>query len=130
MGVFSEDITNIPEPNQWSTLLPTLAKLPRKLRVAMPCVGIDGCGAALDNMHVEFEACNVFDLEERYEDYLKEHFEAGGYETIAVGKKTGDLARVKLADLDRGVDLLCAGPRARRGRATETRKQRKTSGEQ
>ena len=46
----------------------------RPLRVAMPCVGIDGCGTALDAMGVDFIPYNVYDLDERYKSHLVEHF--------------------------------------------------------
>ena len=57
----------------WHSLIPLLPRLQRPLRVAMPCVGIDGCGTALDAMGVDFIPCNICDHDTRYEDHLVKH---------------------------------------------------------
>ena len=73
MAEHSADIAGIPEPNAWGALLPPI-QLPRKLRLALLCVGIDGCGIALQAMQVRVTSCNVFDLEQGYETFLKTLF--------------------------------------------------------
>ena len=36
----------------WSSVMPVLGSLGRRLRVAAPCIGIDGCGRALSHLGV------------------------------------------------------------------------------
>ena len=100
----------VPDPNDWSALFQKPPSLQRPLRVALPCCGIDGCGAALRALGVDFHACNVFDIEERYVDFLKSHFDppADGFHVGA----DGDLTAFSAEDLrvHGPVDLLISGP--------------------
>ena len=63
----------VPEPNTWSEIIGRVPAPPRPLKVAMPCVGIDGCGTALKQLGVPFQGCHVFDLDTRYLEYLQQH---------------------------------------------------------
>ena len=78
-----------PAPNNWETLLPEIPPLRRKLRVALPCVGIDGCGTALKHMKVRITGCNIYDLDANYATHLRSHVQQDGYETMALGKNDG-----------------------------------------
>ena len=93
----------------WHSLIPLLPRLQRPLRVAMPCVGIDGCGTALDAMGVDFIPCNVYDLDARYKDHLVEHFKNPA-DGLFLGKREGYLTTLELTDLKLHIDLLCSGP--------------------
>ena len=75
--------------------------------MSMPCVGIDGCGTALQAMGVEFKANNVLDLEHRYGKYLEEHLQQ---RNIYVGKKNGDVTSLKFSKVERPVDFMVSGP--------------------
>ena len=78
----------------------------------MPCVGIDGCGTALQAMGVEFKANNVLDLEHRYGKYLEEHLQQ---RNIYVGKKTEMLPLSNSAKLRDQLISWCQGHHARHG---------------
>ena len=84
----------------------------RKLRVAVPCCGIDGAGHALNFLKVPYVPLNVFDLEEGYAACLQEGFAAiGAPQTILnLGKVAGNLLTRTLQSLQRPVDMLCSGP--------------------
>ena len=65
-GFSQEVLDQFPEPPpEWARrfMLGGL-QLKRPLRIALPCVGIDGCTHALSLLKVPFEAVNVFDEEE------------------------------------------------------------------
>ena len=98
-----------PVTTKWDVLAPKLPKLSRPLRVAMPCVGIDGCGAALEALGTEYTPCNVYDLDQRYSDYLTGHFKNPA-DGLFLGPVAGDVTQVALTDLKMPVDLLCSGP--------------------
>ena len=98
-----------PSTTAWGQLVPPLPKLARPLRVAMPCVGIDGCGSALDSMGVDYIPCNVYDLDERYKKHLVGHFKNNA-DGLFLGKKSGNLTNMALKDLKLPFDLLCSGP--------------------
>ena len=89
--------------------MPKIKALSRPLRVALPCVGVDGCGHALAHLDVKVISCNVYDLGDRYNKYLTQHFD-GDVETLRLGKLEGDLTKVTLDQLTSPVDLICAGP--------------------
>ena len=96
MEEHSADIAGIPEPNAWGTMLPPI-QLPRKLRLALPCVGIDGCGPALQAMQVRVTSCNVFDLEQGYETFLKNTFlRAAATRQCRLARKPETLPRFRL----------------------------------
>ena len=98
-----------PLPIKWADHFPPLPKLNRPLRVAMPCVGIDGCGEAFDTMGVDFIPCNVYDLDKRYEQHLIGHFKNPA-DGLFLGKTQGDLTTVNLQQLRLPIDMLCSGP--------------------
>ena len=98
-----------PQPNRWEELLPAVPPLGRKLRVALPCIGIDGCGTALRVLRVPHVANNVRDLESRYSQYLESHLDMDGSCKPRLGP-SGDLLKHDLQDLERPVDVLIAGP--------------------
>ena len=79
----------------------------RPLFVAMPCVGIDGCGTALRHMKAPFVANNVMDLEKRYRQYLEKHL---GHDNIHLGVQSGDINSLALQNVERPVDMLVSGP--------------------
>jgi site-specific DNA-cytosine methylase len=86
--------------------------LARKLRVAMPCCGIDGCGRAFEILGVQIEAVNVFDLKSGYYTCLSNHFKEMGMDkfVLNLGKDAGNLLLKSLGSLETPVDILCAGP--------------------
>ena len=96
---------------------PDLAKFKCPLHVAMPCIGIDGCGTALQHMDVRFKANNVFDLEHRYRDYLEKHLRGT---PLHLGKSAGDVNQVHMEQVEWPVDLLVAGCPCRHGRVKES----------
>ena len=93
----------------WGRCFTAIPSLKRPLRVAMPCVGVDGCGTALSAMKVKFVACNVYDLDERYKGYLEDHLK-GRHDGLFLGKTKGDLTKVNLGELKMPIDILCSGP--------------------
>eukprot|EP00973_Karenia_brevis_P080651 11188620-Karenia_brevis.AAC.1 len=58
----------------WAKFVEPCGPLGRRLRLAAPCVGIDGAGETLFMGSVEFDAFNVYDLEEGYSAFLTKHF--------------------------------------------------------
>ena len=98
----------VPEPNTWSEIIGRVPALPRPLKVAMPCVGIDGCGTALKQLGVPFQGCHVFDLDTRYLEYLQQHLPDAM--NLRVGPVDGDLLKKDICSLSGGIDLLVSGP--------------------
>lgn len=98
----------VPEPNDWATFFPRLPRLARPIHVAMPCCGIDGAGWALKSLGANYSSNNMYDLERRYDKYLKTHFENG--RPPHLGPDDGDLLKVELSAWERPVHLLVAGP--------------------
>lgn len=96
------------QPNDWKQQCPAIPKKwNRPLRVAMPCVGIDGAGAALGHLGVKWVPNNVYDLEGRYRDHLS-CLMIGC--PLHLGPTDGDVCRVDLKSLERPVDMLVSGP--------------------
>ena len=95
----------------WSDHVRPCPPLGRKLRVAMPCTGIDGAGEALYQGTVDFEGCNIWDLEGGYKSYLVDHFMkcCGKVPKLHLGRKLGNLLVSKLSDLEGACDLLVSG---------------------
>ena len=98
----------VPEPNTWSEIIGRVPTPPRPLKVAMPCVGIDGCGTALKQLGVPFQGCHVFDLDTRYLEYLQQHLPDAM--NLRVGPVDGDLLKEDICSLSGGLDLLVSGP--------------------
>lgn len=73
----------------------------------MPCVGIDGAGAALDQLGVKWLPNNIYDLEGRYRDHLSSLMVGC---PLHLGPTEGDVTRVKLQSLERPVDMVISGP--------------------
>ena len=100
-----------PEPNDWRALLPeTLPALPRPLRVALPCCGVDACGVALKCLEVDHVCCNVYDLEHRYAPHLEQNVRLAEGSSLHLGPTAGDLTRCDLKDVERPVDVVVSGP--------------------
>ena len=98
----------------WVRLLGAIPQLARPLRFSCPCIGISGCGHALMEMGVQAEIHDVFDLQPRYETFLKEHLISMGMEPskikLNLGKQSGDLLQVPFSRLTSPMDFLVAGP--------------------
>ena len=86
---------------EWADFFPPLAPLGRRLKIACPCTGIHGCGAALQHMRVPTDSYYVYDLEPGYARYLFNHLTEMGMQDIALhlGKNHGDLLRMPLGEL-------------------------------
>lgn len=102
----AQSTLKFPNPNDWKTMVEPLGKFPRKVYVAMPCVGIDGCGHALSHMGMKFEANNIMDIESRYEHYLTQHL----HTKVHAHKTHGDITKLDFSQIERPVDVLCSGP--------------------
>ena len=103
---------SLPRPLDLSKYVPSMPKLGRPLRVALPCVGIDGCGEAFHQGKVWWEGCNVWDLDAEYRTHLEMHFleATGKIPDLHLGKEKGNMLNCSAEDLeDKEVDLLCAG---------------------
>ena len=99
-------LKDFPEPNAWSEIVPQV-RLHRPLKVTMPCVGIDGCGFALDALGTEYQAVNIYDLEGRYEQHLRSHL--GPDCVLHLGSEAGDLTK-HLYSRGSPCDILVSGP--------------------
>ena len=96
----------------WRDYVQDLPKLRRPLRVVLPCVGIDGCTHALQEMGIDVEATNVYDLIDGYDELLRHHYEACSkvVPQLHLGPELGDITKVALTDLIVPADGICAGP--------------------
>jgi len=109
------DWSTFPRPvnfdSEVADYLDGMPSLARPIRIAMPCIGIDGCGRALELGQVPYGACNVFDLEDGYRKHLQHHFEdsVGEPPVLHLGKVEGDILQCALQDLEGNVDMLVAG---------------------
>ena len=92
------DVALTPSPATVNEYFGSLLKLPRRIRIAAPCIGINGCGHAFRQMGVPAEYVHAYDLEAGYSHYLEQFFESIGMEFISmnVGKSAGDLLKVPL----------------------------------
>ena len=54
------------QQTKWAKFVKPCGPLGRRLRLAAPCVGIDGAGETLFMGSVEFDTFNVYDLEQGY----------------------------------------------------------------
>ena len=107
-----DDLRHAPARVSWSDVLPPLPTLARRLKVAIPCCGIDGCGHALSEMGVSADMTNVYDVIGGYTKVLEKHMREAGQNIIKLnlGPIHGDLTKVNADDLDVPVDILCSGP--------------------
>ena len=109
----AKQIELTPACPDWSSLFPKPAELDRRLRIACPCVGIHGCGHALQSMATGADSVLVYDLQAGYKNYLLDHLQAGGMRlqdiVLNLGKKAGDLMKVPLSKLG-WADFLVSGP--------------------
>ena len=109
----AKQIELTPACPDWSSLFPKPAELDRRLRIACPCVGIHGCGHALQSMATGADSVLVYDLQAGYKNYLLDHLQAGGMRlqdiVLNLGKKAGDLMKVPLSELG-WADFLVSGP--------------------
>ena len=107
-----EDVATCPSLPDFLGHLDKLPSLGRPIRIATPCMGIDGCGFSCQLMNVAAQMVNCYDVEESYYDHLMHHLQDLGQENIQLhlGKVAGDIARIPLAQLQRPVDFLVAGP--------------------
>ena len=89
-----------------------LPSLGRRLRVATPCMGIDGAGHALKLLKCPADIINCYDLEDSYRSCLTKHLHSMGMQVVElhVGKIDGNLLSVPLTSLSRPVDFLISGP--------------------
>ena len=110
----ADDIQGTPPVLAWSQFIKPLPELGRRLRIAAPCVGIHGSGHACQQMSVDFDSVNVFDLQKSYFPYLQDLLLSHGMHKnniiLNLGKTAGDLLRVPLQDLQGPVDFLICGP--------------------
>ena len=67
-------MSSVPEGTAWRKKLPDIPKLGRPLKVALPCVGIDGCTHALHIMETDFQPTNIYDVESGYDALLQQHY--------------------------------------------------------
>ena len=110
-ATLQEEVDSCPALPNWQDHFPWLPDLGRRVNVACPCMGIDGCGHALQAMSVPSSMLNCYDLEVSYRSALTQHLMDMGMNVIELnlGKKAGDLLEVPLQSLA-PVDLLIAGP--------------------
>ena len=104
-------MSGLPAGTAWHAKLPDIPKLGRPLKVALPCVGIDGCTHALHVMATDFQPTNIYDLEGGYSDFLRQHYAEAhvqGQPTMNLGT-SGDICCVDLRHLEKP-DGLCSGP--------------------
>ena len=104
-------MNSVPEGTAWHTKLPDIPKLGRPLKVALPCVGIDGCTHALQIMETDFQLTNMYDVESGNDALLKQHYrEASVQGKVVLNTGTsGDLCSVDMMRLEKP-DGLCSGP--------------------
>jgi site-specific DNA-cytosine methylase len=106
-----EDVLSCPAVPDFSSFFPRVPDLGRRLRLACPCIGIDGCGHALKSMGCPSDVLNAYDLEGTYYDALKKHFQEMGMEIMDLHLgEVGNLLDVDFRNLRRPIDFLVSGP--------------------
>ena len=107
-----DDVRSCPPVPNFARFFPEVPPLGRKLRVACPCIGIDGCGHALQSMGCPTQVFNAYDLEPSYFHALQKHFRDMGMEVIDLhlGEKLGNLVNVALNILRKPIDFVISGP--------------------
>ncbi len=107
-----DDVSACPPLPNFASFFPELPKLGRRLRICVPCCGIDGCGHALQAMNCPADMHNVYDLQESYRGALTHHFKEMGMEVINLnlGHAAGNILQVGLHQLQKPIDFLVSGP--------------------
>ena len=82
----------------------------RKLRIACPCIGIDGAGRALQEMNVPYLPVDVYETTTEVEAALVDLHGTAISAGFHIGKIHGDVTRVSLDSLSLPVHGLIAGP--------------------
>ena len=103
-------VAGFPWPPAWEHRVQLRALPQRTLRLAVPCVGIDGCSRALDRLRVSTRLMNAYDIEPNLKDLLSGHPNVAALSDLHLGPVGGDVTRVPLSDLTTPVDGLCSGP--------------------
>ena len=100
-----------PKPPAWGSFCSEVPELGRKIWVAQCCSGVDA-GDAEHALGLQIEAVNVYDIEARYEDAMKELMLLyhNSSSTMHFGPKQGDMCLVPLQNLVGDVHLLKGGP--------------------
>ena len=68
-----DEMLQIPGPPDFGSYLPVISDmlpLARPLRIASPCIGINGCGVACQAMKIAARYTNIWDLEDGYMKWL------------------------------------------------------------
>ena len=88
---FKADIAAMPPGTDWSTFIQRIPFLGRRLKITSPCIGVHGCGVAMEAMGVASDANNIFDLEAGYAAALYQQFMAMGMDSVRLhlGKRLG-----------------------------------------
>lgn len=107
-----EDVAACPALPDYTQFFSEVPPLGRRLRIACPCIGIDGCGHALEVMKVPTDVLNAYDLQDMYVGALSRHLAEMGMETIRLnlGPESGDILKVPLENLAKPIDYLVSGP--------------------
>ena len=106
-----EEIANCHVPTEWVEKVKHFYRIPdfpRKLRMACPCIGVNMAGRAFQDLGIDYELVNSYDVLPELQGALESS--EGGMDGINLGADAGDLLKVGLQDLDIPVDLLVAGP--------------------
>ena len=103
-------VSGFPWPPAWEHRVQLRALPQRALRLAVPCVGIDGCSRALDRLRVSTRLVNAYDIEPNLKELLSGHPNIASLSDLHLGPVEGDVTRVPLSDLTTPVDGLCSGP--------------------
>ena len=108
----ADEVAQCPPLPRWQDYFPPMPSLGRRIKVACPCIGIDGCGHSLQAMSVPADMDNVYDLQDSYREALTQHLTEMGMDVIQLnlGKHAGNLMNCCLEKLQKPVDLLIAGP--------------------
>ena len=112
LATLQEDIEWCPGLPDFRSYFGEIPNLGRRLRVACPCLGIDGAGHALQMLGVPSDMLNCHDLVQDYRPALEQHLRDMGMEHIELnlGSTHGNILNVGLSALRKPIDFLIAGP--------------------
>ena len=96
-------------PADWTHLVPEFPPLGRPLTLALPCIGLDGAGHALQRMSVPFRAVHVFDTNGSLRPLLSTVHGAQAASNFRLGPVVGDVLLEDVRQWDR-VDGVVSGP--------------------